>query len=119
MKADNNPFQSGSCLPPEYQITVIPHWEKLRPRTILVAQKEFLNAPGYRNTRFCHPYKTFYLFLKSLYSTATQNHWCWVLPLVETPNATLLRHLTQNIPTCWYILTLPNAKICVTPNANP
>ena len=25
----------------------------------------------------------------------------------------------QNIPTCWYILALPNAKICVTPNAKP
>ena len=35
------------------------------------------------------------------------------------PNATLLRHLTQNIQTCWYILALPNAKICVTPDANP
>ena len=23
------------------------------------------------------------------------------------------------IPTCWYILALPNAKICVTPDANP
>ena len=27
-----------------------------------------------------------------------------------TPNATLLRHLTQNIPTCWYILVLPKAR---------
>ena len=28
-------------------------------------------------------------------------------------------HFTQNIPTCWYILALPNAKICVSPDANP
>ena len=35
----------------------------------------------------------------------------------KTPNATLLHPLTQNIPTCWYILALPNAKICVSPNA--
>ena len=32
--------------------------------------------------------------LYSLYSTATQNYWRWVL----------LRHLTQEIPTCWYLL---------------
>ena len=55
----------------------------------------------------------------SLYFTATQNHWCWVLALAQTPNTTLLHHLTQNIPTCWYILALPNAKICVTPDAKP
>ena len=30
--------------------------------------------------------------------------------------STLLRPLTQNIPTCWYILALPNAKICVSPD---
>ena len=30
-----------------------------------------------------------------------------------------MRHLTQNIPTCWYILALPNAKIGVTPDAKP
>ena len=49
----------------------------------------------------------------SLYSTATQNHSHWVLALAWIPNA------TQNIPTCWYILALPNTKICVTPDANP
>ena len=32
------------------------------------------------------------------------------------PNATVLRHLTQNIPTCWYFSALPNAKICVSPD---
>ena len=57
--------------------------------------------------------------LLSLYSTAMQNHSRWVLALASTSNATLLRHLTQNIPTCWYILALPNAKICVTPDAKP
>ena len=39
----------------------------------------------------------------SLYSTATQNTWRRGL----------------EIPTCWYILALPNAKICVNPDANP
>ena len=57
--------------------------------------------------------------LLSLYCTATQNHSRWVLALAWTPNTTLLRHVMQNIPTGWYILALPNAKICVTPNANP
>ena len=52
----------------------------------------------------------------SLYSTATQNYSRWVLASAWTPNATLLRHLTQNIPTCWYILALPNATICVSPD---
>ena len=45
--------------------------------------------------------------------------WRWGSEPTPGPNATLLRHLTQNIPTCWYILALPNAKICVTPDANP
>ena len=59
------------------------------------------------------------MVLLSLYSSAKQNHWRWVLALAQTPNATLLRHLMQNIQTCWYILALPNAKICLTPNAKP
>ena len=79
----------------------------------------------------------------------TQNHSRWVLALAWTPNATLLRHLTQNwckayiplrrktirvgycngldpqrhtfvspVGICWYILALPNAKICVIPAPN-
>ena len=45
----------------------------------------------------------------SLYSTATQNHWRWGLALGKNPNA-------LSIPICWY---LKNAKVCITPNANP
>ena len=29
------------------------------------------------------------------------------------------QNFVLEIPTCWYILALPNAKICVSPNANP
>ena len=29
------------------------------------------------------------------------------------------QNFALEIPTCWYILALPNAKICVTPDANP
>ena len=42
----------------------------------------------------------------SLYSTAMQNHSRWVF----------LRHLTQKIPTCWYLLNLQQVTqiLCVT-----
>ena len=29
------------------------------------------------------------------------------------------QNFALEIPTCWYILALPNAKICVTPDAKP
>ena len=29
------------------------------------------------------------------------------------------QHFALGIPTCWYILALPNVKICVFPDANP
>ena len=29
------------------------------------------------------------------------------------------QNFVLEIPTCWYILALPNAKICVTPDAKP
>ena len=29
------------------------------------------------------------------------------------------QNFALEIPTCWYILALPNAKICVFPDANP
>ena len=29
------------------------------------------------------------------------------------------QNFALEIPTCWYILALPNAKICVSPDANP
>ena len=60
---------------------------------------------------------------ESKFSTAMQKHSRWVLALAWTPNATLLHHLTQNIPTCWYILALPipdaKPKICVILDAKP
>ena len=32
-----------------------------------------------------------------LYSTAMQNHLCWVIPLAQTPNATILRWGYQHV----------------------
>ena len=40
----------------------------------------------------------------SLYSTATQNHLHWVLLRHLAQKIILLRYLTQEIPTCWYLL---------------
>ena len=39
--------------------------------------------------------------------------------LGNAPDTRILRHLTENILTCWYILALPNAKTCITPDAKP
>ena len=69
-------------------------------------------------------FSTFCTFFHTpcLYSTVKQNHSRWVLPLAWTPNATLLRQLTQKIPTCWYLKTqkhlTPNLKFA-SPNAKP
>ena len=52
-----------------------------------------------------------------------QNHWRWVLALAWTPNATLLRHLTQNIPTYltlkFALLPTQNLKFALAPTPTP
>ena len=50
----------------------------------------------------------------SLYSTATQNTWRRGLALGNAPDARILRWRYQHVG-----IFLPNAKICVFPDANP
>ena len=51
-------------------------------------------------------------FLKSLYSTATQNYWRWCFALGQPHNAKICVGNTN-------MLVSKNAKICVIPNAKP
>ena len=69
-----------------------------------------------KNNYIFNIYVHFESFSKNNFDTS-QKDFC-KLPF-WTPKATLLRHLSQNIPTCWYILALPNAKICVSPDGKP
>ena len=55
----------------------------------------------------------------SLYSTATQNTWRRGLAFGNAPDTRILRYLTQNIPTCWYILRQVTDIFCVLLDAKP
>ena len=64
------------------------------------------------NALFIKEYIIKLLSILKLYSTATQNHSHWVLALAWTPTP-------QCYVTYTNMLVSKNAKICVTPNANP
>ena len=52
----------------------------------------------------------------SLYSTAAQNTWHQGVGVGQCPRC---KNFALEIPPCLYILALPDAKICVTPDAKP
>ena len=58
--------------------------------------------------------KILYPLILSLYSTAK-----YLASEVGVGQCPRRQSFVLEIPTCWYILALPNAKICVTPDANP